>query len=113
MGPIGEYPEDRKEVWAPLDLIEDDHTPQILEGQHRVREPGQVDGVLQVKQDTGMADMGDELPSEGGLPHLAGAHEGDDGIPGEQVSKLLEMPGTRQNHTINRVCRGMGAELKA
>jgi hypothetical protein len=48
-----------------------------------------------------MADMGDELPSEGGLPHLAGAHEGDDGIPGEQVSKLLEMPVTRQNHTIN------------
>jgi hypothetical protein len=48
-----------------------------------------------------MAGMGDKLPSEGGLPHLAGAYKGDDGIPGEQVGQLVEMPATRQNHTLN------------
>jgi hypothetical protein len=82
---VSQYPEDRKEVRVPLDLIEHHQAAEMLEGQHWISKPCQIGRIFEVEYSSRSDCTVHELQGESGFPYLAHPQNGHNWIPSEQV----------------------------
>ncbi len=75
--PIGENTEGFKEAGPSLYLVDDHKTPQRLERQHRILEPGQILGTFKVEAFGSPRETTPHLTRQRGLADLPGAKNAD------------------------------------
>jgi hypothetical protein len=98
--PVGQDAEHREEVRQSLDLVDDDQPLEIPQREHRVGEPGQVFGVLQIEScDPALAPIGD-LRGQRRLADLTGADDSDDRKPLEEAFDVLDSPSSDDHGSI-------------
>jgi hypothetical protein len=96
-GPVGEHPQDGKQIGPPLDLVEHDQTAQRLERQLRLGETGKVPRTLQIEERgrAGPLGMG---AGQGALADLARSQQRDHRELAQEPRKLVEVARARQQH---------------
>ena len=72
---VGQHAEHRKEVRAPLDLIQHDESAALRQREHRIRESREVLGILEIEGRCGTPMCRGDLAGECRLAHLPRAQQ--------------------------------------
>src|SRR4029079_652220 len=76
---IGENTQDREKLRPALDLIEDHQPSERFESEHRLRQPGERAGILEIEEGRATTDLVGEHPGQRALADLPGAEQRNDG----------------------------------
>ena len=98
-GPVGEHAEQGEEIRPPLDLVDDDETPQGLEREAGVGEPGDVGGILEVEEGGRSPTALHDVAGQSGLADLARAQDPHDRVAQQQASNPLDVAAPGEVHT--------------
>ena len=96
--PVGQHPQQGEEVGQPLDIVQHHQPAQGPEFQPRIRQTGEVDGILQVEPCHGAAPGGRELSGEGRFAHLSRTEQRDHRKLAEEQLELPQVTCSRHIH---------------
>jgi len=97
---ICHHSEYREELWSPLDLIDDNEAPKILDREGGVGKTGLIPRVLKIEKGHLVPIASGRLSGEGGLSNLARTDDADDREPTEAGCDLTESTVSR-NHRFS------------
>ena len=97
---ICHHSEYREELWSPLDLIDDNEAPKILDREGGVGKTGLIPRVLKIEKGHLVPIASGRLSGEGGLSNLARTDDADDREPTEAGCDLTESTVSR-NHRLS------------
>jgi hypothetical protein len=113
---VGEHPQHREQVRPALDFVDDDRAAQRRKRGHRLGEPGEAGGILEVEE-TARVRRNDQ-PCQRGLAGLPGSQERNDAAPpqgspdpGEPPTPFDHRRTLPENRTLTLSFHGLEASI--